>query len=326
MNGLSEDFSNILIKDKKDNTYKFALARFLLDYVKKCTLDNDFSDKQIEYKEIAESFLKYYWNQIVVYKLKQDFKVEKKPLIVQLIEDQTKDITEFYEPFFKKKENHKFKSLIIDEITQKCLIDVIPRFQRESKQNIYLHNSITKEKATGGVRYYLPERNKRYIVLKSDAIKELSKNYNLLFEVLILNWARFLEKTNFTPRLIKKIENIDDPQRNSLNKYRSILLGINDSKCFYCNKALNLNDKNEIHVDHFIPWSYIFEDNTWNLVLSCKDCNLKKSNYLAPERYLIELKKRNKDLSEKDRVKDELIDNYYENCKKSGFVIKTNYV
>ncbi len=134
MNDLSEDFFHILVKDKKDNTYKFALARFLLDYVSKFSSNTDFSDKQIEYKEIAESFLKYYWNQIVLYKLKQDFKVEKKPKIVTLIEDKTKEITEFYEPFFNNKKNHKFKEDLIKNITQNCLMDVIPRFQRESKR------------------------------------------------------------------------------------------------------------------------------------------------------------------------------------------------
>lgn len=66
---------------------------------------------------------------------------------------------------------------------------------------------------------------------------------------------KLLEKTNFTPKLISKIESLASPKRLSLNKYRKILLETTDL-CFYCEKPLV---ENQIDVDHFIPWSYIFD-------------------------------------------------------------------
>jgi 5-methylcytosine-specific restriction endonuclease McrA len=318
MTDIINDFVNIIIKDKKDNTYKFALARFLLDYINNTKETKDIT---INYKEIAESFLKYYWNQVVVYKIKQDFKTTKKTKLVSIIEDKTKNINELYEPFFKKEENNTLKKQLITQIYQYCLTDVIPRFQRDGKQNIYLHNSTPIKTKTKRLRYYQPIKEKRVIILKKEAIITIKKHYKILFKVVILEWAKFLEKTNFTPRLIQKVEKIDNPKRNSLLKYKKILLSVKkDQRCFYCDKKLDLN---EIHVDHFIPWSYIFQDNIWNLVLSCSSCNLSKNNSLPTSEYLEKLKTRNK--KEKElQVKEEIINNYYENCIKAGFITHSN--
>ena len=85
-------FNSILAKGKKDNTYKFALARFLIDYsynlgeeyVK--TLIAKGEAETIQYQIIAKSFLKYYWHQICKYKIKQNYNLGKLPLIVQIIQ------------------------------------------------------------------------------------------------------------------------------------------------------------------------------------------------------------------------------------------------
>ena len=75
----------------------------------------------------------------------------------------------------------------------------------------------------------------------------------------------------------------------------------------YCYSRLNktdlsfLNERDDIlsivlkfvHVDHFIPWSFIPEDEAWNLVLACNECNCKKSDSLAQKTYLDSLIGRN---------------------------------
>lgn len=84
--------NTILTKGRKDNTYKFALARFLVDYsYKQDELDietgiNKNESNIIEYSVIAQSFLKYYWHQICKYKIRQNYNLEKLPLIVQIIQ------------------------------------------------------------------------------------------------------------------------------------------------------------------------------------------------------------------------------------------------
>jgi len=75
-------FNSIVSQSVKDNTYKFALTKFLLDYVH----ENEESNIcQISYNEIAEKFLEYYWFQECKYKLKQDFKVERMPMVIRII-------------------------------------------------------------------------------------------------------------------------------------------------------------------------------------------------------------------------------------------------
>jgi hypothetical protein len=49
-------FLQIISRGVKDNTYKFALAKFLLDFSNENSLEKD---EVITYKEIAEKFLEY---------------------------------------------------------------------------------------------------------------------------------------------------------------------------------------------------------------------------------------------------------------------------
>jgi len=308
---LEQLFIGIITKGKKDNTYKFALAKYLLDKSRSQTIIQDI---KIDYKDIAKAFLKYYWVQECKYKIKQDFKTKKQPMVINIIQNicGTEYISDSYNEYFKK--NKKIKNDIIFNIEKECLKDVIPRFQPRDNNMFFIHNHILHPK---GKKFVMPIENDRYIILNGKSITFFKNNYELLHKALILEWAKFLEKTNFTPRLISKIENLGENKRKSLLSFRKKLLEMKNHNCFYCNH--DLEDK-KIHVDHFIPWSYIYEDEIWNLVLSCSDCNSKKSDYLANEKCLDKLEKRN-NINHLTVVNKDLREYYY-NCKKSGFSIK----
>ncbi|MFD0824421.1 HNH endonuclease domain-containing protein [Neobacillus sp. M.A.Huq-85] len=62
-------------------------------------------------------------------------------------------------------------------------------------------------------------------------------------------------------------------------------------------------EKRNTHVDHFIPWSFIQNDNLWNLVIACQKCNLQKSDKIAEEKFLDHLLERNQKLS--NEIKNE---------------------
>lgn len=79
------------------------------------------------------------------------------------------------------------------------------------------------------------------------------------------------------------------PQRKDLSLYRDILYKeFQEDRCFYCGKKL---DKN-IHVDHFIPWTFVKNDNLWNFVLTCPKCNLRKSDSLVSYDYIVKIENR----------------------------------
>ena len=68
-------FRNILKMGNKANTYKFALAKFLLEYSNKFTHDElklAVKTKKlfdVQYSEIAKFFLKFYWHQECKYRI-----------------------------------------------------------------------------------------------------------------------------------------------------------------------------------------------------------------------------------------------------------------
>ena len=53
-------------------------------------------------------------------------------------------------------------------------------------------------------------------------------------------------------------------------------------KCFYCASSI----AKDAEVDHFVPWSKFPNDAIENLVLACKKCNGKKSDYLCVPQFV----------------------------------------
>lgn len=302
-------FNSIVSKGVKDNTYKFALTKFLLDYAHK---HQEFAIYQISYNEIAEKFLEYYWFQECKYKLKQDFKIERMPMIIRIIRKYcgVEYIPQSYEKYFKDKQDIKIK--MINEIENVCLQDVIPRLQPKGTYEFYQHFHTL---SSSGKKYKLPSKDNRFIELREEALSFFHDSYNELSKILIYEWAKFLEKTNFTPMLISKIEGLGLNNRSPLTKYKNILLKQMDARCFYCDKDVKNKD---IHIDHFIPWSYVYEDSIWNLVISCSECNLKKSDYLPPEECIEKIKNRNIKYGFNAYKKDVM--EYYISCNKAGFL------
>jgi CRISPR/Cas system Type II protein with McrA/HNH and RuvC-like nuclease domain len=103
--------------------------------------------------------------------------------------------------------------------------------------------------------------------------------------------------------------------------------------CFYCEDPLP-TDNRLVHVDHVIPWSYIYEDELWNLVLAHEKCNRKKYNSLPSDNFLTKLIDRNlkftniNNIFKKSILKLDLIENHekaikkhYQNCRDYGFTI-----
>jgi len=292
---LEDDFIHILTHGKKNNTYKFAFARFLLDYANtKNENDLEKLDESslidVRYDEIAKYFLEYYWHQEFHSKIRQNFHIESKPLVISILTDNFKEKNEkdkkseknyYIGHSFKKIKEQEPETISIVEnlIAKKCFEQVVPKFQ-----NMVIGNK-TKQKQT----FYIPYEKENKIMIKPKALLFFKQHYFILLKSVILEWAKFLEKINKnTAKLISKIENEDNP-RTSLKKYEVILSIFKN--CFYCERELSKVGK--IHVDHFIPRVYIREDDIWNFVLACSDCNCKKSGSLAPPKFLDDIIERN---------------------------------
>lgn len=131
------------------------------------------------------------------------------------------------------------------------------------------------------------------LYISSAAYEFMLKYKEQLEKLNYYSWAKFLEQINDGNVLIGLLDKLElsTPQRTNLSVYREILKKeFEENTCFYCGSKLT----KAIHVDHFIPWSYVKDDKMWNFVLSCSRCNEKKNNKIPAEKFLLKIEKRNK--------------------------------
>ena len=114
-------------------------------------------------------------------------------------------------------------------------------------------------------------------------------------KLLNYKWAQLLEKYNYAPKIVNKVNSISETKlrRESLTKYKNELMkqfGDGVAIDFYSGKPLANSD---ISVDHVIPWSIMYSDDIWNLVLTSKSNNSSKSNSIPSQEVIEKLKQRN---------------------------------
>lgn len=259
----------------KTSTYKFALLKSILDNL----LNNTPSEngQLIFYSDLFAKFAESFWNLVVKYHLHQQ---------KLTAEGKTSKIEQIFEEAVKINpilENLEFAS--IEENTKSKLIQKV---QTECKK--YVLGALYGD---FGGKLYGFDQNGNFITLSQGAYGFLLK-YKIEIEKLnYYAWAKFLEKINEENvlfHLLSKLE-LSLPERSPLEIYRNILFSeFEECNCFYCGKKLS----GKIHVDHFIPWSFVKEDKLWNFVLSCPQCNIKKSNILPPQNTIARILERNR--------------------------------
>lgn len=318
---LKEAFISILTLGKKSNTYKFALARALIEYCKNTQSSIDALD--IPYSYFADKFLEYYWHQEYRYRIKQDFQTNSTPKVIQAINNVFKNnsCSNFEEISDEEKRlgRETLLKTVFGHARSKTSL-VVPKFQNLSEGSISVLKKI----------FYDYDDDAKIVRLRPEAFDFFKNNHKILSMAVLSEWAKFLEKINKSlPMLVAKIEQ-DEMRRESLVKFRKMYMN-HENHCFYCGSKL---EAHYIHVDHFLPWSYIFENQAWNLVLACSKCNLKKSASLPQEDFQQELIQRNDryrgqiwELDHSLRIIDTRfgwkreIENHYATCKEYGFRI-----
>lgn len=143
-----------------------------------------------------------------------------------------------------------------------------------------------------GLFYAFDVNHQDYIILNPPVYDFMLRYKPEIEKLNYFAWAKFLETINDESVLIKLLDKLElaTPHREDLTIYREILRKeFEENTCFYCGKKLT----GVVHVDHFIPWSYVKDDKMWNFVLSCSSCNLKKNNRIPVERFLIKIQNRN---------------------------------
>lgn len=105
--------------------------------------------------------------------------------------------------------------------------------------------------------------------------------------------SKYLEKINHNiPRITTKVnDNPDHPNRPILNKDIQVeMKKLQEDVCFYCKQEIP-----RYHVDHVIPFNFIFSTDPHNCVLACQQCNCTKSNMLPTKPLFSSVLNRNRD-------------------------------
>lgn len=318
---MMNDFFAIINRGKKANTYKFVLARAILEYVKineseiKKNIDTN-KDTPVEYSILADHFLKFYWHQQKS-KIPQNYNTDIPPTAVTVL----KKLFDSY----PQPEKFDMLSKDLRESTKIKILDGV--FGSGSKSQVVpkFQNIPDGKKSPKKETFYKDDFKNKRIMINPKSMQFFTHYRVLLESFVVLGLAKFLDKIKSSPGIVSKIE---DPEfdRTTLKVHEKILKKY-FKNCFYCDVKL---DVLITHVDHFIPFSYVFENKYWNLVLSCSKCNLNKSDSLAKDFKTMLADRNNEFRGEIDELHLDLkkldLDNWekemnriYTNCLEYGF-------
>lgn len=277
---LLDSIVTILERGLNTNSYKFALLRALADYGRQGAASD-----LISFEWLAERFLAYYWPLTVQFRVRQSTDAAKDPVIMKFIRREVAELqmpSDFTLDKFRRGHQERYAKLL-DRCVSKggCFDEVISRF----------HNL-----RSGQVKEKLYDADWAGVRLRPNVLPFLASQCRALSLLAIGAWVRFTEQYTTAPRLYEKIAGTKPDRKHE--KYRTDLLAIDGPACFYCGGT----SEKTLHVDHFLPWSYVLEDRLWNLVLACETCNSQKSDQTPADPFVEKLLRRNLGLL--DRVND----------------------
>ena len=287
-------------KSVNDTSYKFGFLKSILD-----NLYNVDDELTLSFDQLFSKFAEIYWNLVLKHHI-----LQKNP-------GKTNRRSELENVLFNAKERFLIEEDIpFESITDDMKYYVCHNVKQKCKQNVVgaLYADLD------GVFYSFSKQGE-WIKINPQMYEFVCKHKVAIEKLNYYEWARFLERVNensIVDHLLSKIEK--STERKNLTYYRDILFQEFEKKCFYCGKPVSYG---KVEVDHFIPWSFIKDDNLWNFVLACPDCNGKKSNKLAETAYLDKIVTRNKILIEHKKIKPEIqverVKSIYNWAQKNGY-------
>lgn len=266
------DIATLMRHASMSASYKPALLKAL---VRICRVSDSLS---LPLERIGEEFARMYWNQTVLYHLRQASSLTKESEVIKLIRRTADEHRVRY--FSDLPEAGKAR--IRKRMARVLTINVLAAF----------HTS----KPLGMPPLYTWNKGENAVALSGDSLAFLRAHGAVLEIVANYHWAAFLESCNrLAPHIILKVER-DGVMRRSLAKFLRVLMEEDDAAtCFYCER--HFSAALAATVDHVIPWSFLLEDPLWDLVLACRPCNSSKSDALPESAFIDRLVARNAELT-----------------------------
>ena len=271
----------LLGNSKRTTSYKYVFFKSILDNLFNVDLDSS-PEYFLSFDAISLRFAEIYWNLILKFNLNQMPVYENGNL--SAIERILKDFCTKYN-FPVKEIPFSFEGLK-------------PELQLELAQNV--KKSVVTKYVLGAFcadtqwQFYHFSKTQKWngIYLNKDFFPTLAKYRSDFEKINYFEWIKYLEEINKEEDSYMLASKLDrSTERENLNSYRKVLFEFGQESCFYCGKKLSENA-----VDHFIPWSFVKDDKLWNFVLACPACNSRKSDKLASQTFLSNIRLRNEKL------------------------------
>lgn len=234
--------------------------------------------------EIGNEFLKLYWNQTVVYHLRQAAAISKEPDVLRAMRAAAErhDVREFDRLPLAERET------LARKMSKTLASDVLDRFHASKPAGMTPLFTWSK----GDASIELSDASRAFFTANASAL-EVIANYR---------WAGYLEKINLlAPGIIEKVQR-DGSRRGSLTKLHAMLTETDEPRCFYCERNFDARSV----VDHVVPWNYLLTDEYWDLVLACVPCQTAKADRLPDARFITKLvatnARRTRGVLEKHRI------------------------
>ena len=188
-------FAGIIKSGRKDNTYKFALARALLDY---CHRNRESGGPRlaVPYRLLAMSFAEYYWRLDRVFKLEQVPPTKRTPAAVSAVRRVPLADPAVLYLDLDSADRKKIEDVIMRQVfghASKKTSLVVPRFQNVACGP---GRGGARWKVTPNPIFYEYSDDDQVIRLLPEAYDFFRDYYYTLMWVVLDGWAEFIRKSN----------------------------------------------------------------------------------------------------------------------------------
>ena len=252
---LWKHFDDIISHGRKSNTYKFALAAYLL-----CHAGSENAGLTVRYTDIASGFLTYYWPQVIKYKIKQSASGQHPPRAVKAIRKRFRGYRGELADMPVEAVRDATSDILRDVFgnAKRGTSMVIPRFQVTGTGSQFAEKRV----------FYTYSDAKKILTLRPEALAFFRKNQIALLGKVFEGWARFLVRVNAPKSLTTLV--MKHRGRESTPPDDSKLITEPDQvSCFVCDADIK---PGEIRLYPVMPWSYVFESEMWSPVPLCHIC------------------------------------------------------
>jgi len=289
-------FNSFFNTAKFSSTYKLVFLKSLMD-ISEFDKDNEESvighqwikqDGKILHVDldfIAVRYTKYYWDMFYKFRLRQS----QHPDDVTIHQFFTKDDEPLRPPQLLDLASEEYDELRADVISSSIRPQVLKFLISE-------------------IDFYKRILYKPYIEFDSRIISFLKKFRGILIPAINYELTRYLEKTNLSLQIAEKVSG-EIPRDYLTPKEKTYLMRFH-KRCFYCKK----HDLDDYHIDHVIPFGYVFHTDVFNCVPTCEDCNLAKSNKLPKRKFFDKVVVRNQKMKTNPNYTKEWYEKLYEDC------------